>query len=254
MAEYPDIPTGSGKHPIAFVAISANDMAASTAFYSRLFGWQTHAVTSEITGAATPAGPNVSLRANTPDGFQGMVPFIGVADVKTELDRIAAAGGAVERDPWSAPMAGTLARFTDPSGIVYGLTGGVPGTLASIPLPFGSNPKPPSGTICSVELYARDETVTARFFNDVFEWGTRPTMPQYLGFNPGAGISGVFQSHTPSLPAVAYVYVEDVAATLNEIERGGGTRTAEPMSAPGMATFGYFTDPSGTIMGLMGLR
>ena len=41
MAEYPDVPTGSGKHPIPFVAISANDLALSTAFYQRVFGWQT---------------------------------------------------------------------------------------------------------------------------------------------------------------------------------------------------------------------
>jgi uncharacterized protein len=252
MAEYPDVPSGSGKHPIAFVAISANDLAASTAFYARIFGWQTHEVMPEIAGAATPAGPNVSLRANPPDGVQSMVPFIGASDVSALLNRIVAAGGSVEREPWSVPTAGTLARFTDPAGTVYGLTGGVQGTLAPIPVPFGANPKPPAGTICSIEMFMRDEPVTARFFNDVFQWGTRPTSPQYLGFNPGAGISGVFQSHTPSLPAVAYVYVSDVAAMLNEIERAGGKRTAEPMSAPGMGTFGYFTDPSGTNMGLIG--
>jgi predicted enzyme related to lactoylglutathione lyase len=252
MAEYPDVPTGSGRHPIAFVTLAANQLAASAAFYSRIFGWQTHAVTPDITGAATPAGPNVTLRANTPDGFQGMVPFIGVSDVDAALPRIVAAGGAIEREPWTVPMAGTIARFTDPSGTVYGLTGGVPGTLPSIPVPFGANPKPPAGTICSIEMYARDETVTARFFNELFEWGTRQTLPQYLGFNPGAGVSGVFQAHTPSLPAVAYVYVADVGATLNEIDRAGGRRTAEPMSAPGMGTFGYFTDPSGTHMGLIG--
>ena len=252
MAEYPDIPTGSGKHPIPFVAISANDLPASVAFYARIFGWQTHAVTPEITGAATPAGPNVSLRTNTPAGFPGVVPFIAVPGVDAMLDSIVAGGGTIEHAPWSVPMAGSLARFTDPSGTIYGLTGGVPDTLAPIPVPFGSNPRPLAGTICSVEMHSKDHTVTARFFNQLFEWGTRETMPQYLGFNPGAGIGGVFQSHTPSLPAVPYVYVGDVAATLTLIENAGGRRTADPMSAPGMGTFGYFTDPSGTHMGLIG--
>lgn len=252
MAEYPQIPTGSGKHPIPFVAIAASDLAASTAFYERVFGWRTHTVTPEITGAETPAGPNVLLRGSTGDGFAGMVPFIGVPEVPALLDRIVRAGGTIERAPWSVPTAGSLARFADPSGTVYGLTGGVLGALAPIPLPFGANPEPPAGTVCSVEMYSKDHTVTARFFNDLFEWGTRETMPQYLGFNPGSGISGVFQSHTPSLPAVAYVYVPDVAAALQEIEAAGGTRTAEPMSAAGLATFGYFTDPSGTTMGLIG--
>jgi hypothetical protein len=249
---YPDVPTGSGKHPIPFVSIAANDLAASADFYGRIFGWRTHAVAPEITGAETPAGPNVSLRANVPAGFPGTVPFIGVPDVEAMLDRIVAAGGGIEQGPWSAPVAGTLARFRDPSGTIYGLTGGVPGTLAAIPVPFGSNPKPPVGTICSVELYSRDHTTTARFFNDLFEWGTRETMPAYLGFNPGGGIGGVFQSHTPSLPALAYVYVGDVAAALTAIEAAGGSRTADPMSAPGLGTFGYFTDPSGTHVGLIG--
>jgi predicted enzyme related to lactoylglutathione lyase len=252
MAEYPVVPTGSGRHPIPFVTVSASDLAASTAFYGRLFGWQMHEVTPEITGAATPTGPNVSLRANTPLGFPGMVPFIGVADVPAMLERIIAGGGTIEHAPWSVPGAGTLARFADPSGTIYGLTSGVPGTLAPIPVPFGSNPKPPAGTICSVEMYSTDHTVTARFFNDLFEWGTREAMPQYLGFDPGAGISGVFQSHTPSVPAIAYVYVPDVAATLTAIEASGGRHLGEPMAVPGMGTFGYFIDPSGTHMGLIG--
>lgn len=56
----------------------------------------------------------------------------------------------------------------------------------------------------------------------------------------------------PALPVLAYVYVGEAAATLTEIEAAGGTRTGDPMSAPGMGTFGYFTDLSGTQMGLLG--
>jgi predicted enzyme related to lactoylglutathione lyase len=54
------------------------------------------------------------------------------------------------------------------------------------------------------------------------------------------------------LPAVAYIYVADVGKTLAEIEAAGGKRTADPMPIPGTATFGYFSDPSGTNMGLIG--
>lgn len=252
MTKYPDVPTGSGKHPIVFVAIAADELPASAAFYESIFGWPTHRVTPDVIGAATPAGPDVALRANAQDDACGMVPFIGVADVHAALDRVVISGGTVDRVPWSAPTAGLLARFADPSGTIYGLTGGLAETMASIPPPFGTKLEPPAGTVCSIEMYVKDHTVTARFFNDLFEWGTRETMPQYLGFHPGAGIGGVFQSHTPSVRAVAYVYVPDVAATLKQIDAAGGTGTAEPMSIPGMGTFGYFTDPSGTTMGLIG--
>lgn len=252
MSGYPEVPSGSGKHPIVFVAISANDLAASSTFYEGILGWQTQAVTPEVNGAATPAGPNVSLSGNTPEGAQKVVPFIGVPNVVAMLDRVVAAGGTIDRAPWKLPTAGTVARFADPFGTVYGLTDRVPGFLAPIPVPFGANPKPAAGTICSLEMYATDHTVAARFFNGLFEWGTRETMPRYLGFDPGGGIGGVFQSHTPSLPAIAYVYVRDVSATLQAIEAAGGTRMGDPMSAPGMGTFGYFTDPSGSNMGLIG--
>jgi predicted enzyme related to lactoylglutathione lyase len=43
-----------------------------------------------------------------------------------------------------------------------------------------------------------------------------------------------------------------VDATLDAIDAAGGKRSAPPMRAPGMACFGYFTDPSGTHMGLIG--
>jgi predicted enzyme related to lactoylglutathione lyase len=119
-------------------------------------------------------------------------------------------------------------------------------------MPLGSNPKPPAGAICSLEMYAADGAATARFFGDLFGWGTLPTMPRYIAFDPGACVGGVFQSHTPVLPALAYIYATDVPAKLAEIDAGGGRRTGEPMRMPGAGCFGYFTDPSGTSMGLIG--
>ena len=240
-------------HPISLVAISANNLPASAAFYSTLFGWQTHSVTPEVTAAVAPSGPSVSLRSKTPDGFPGVVPFIAVQDVDDVLRRAVAGGGAVERARWSLPMVGNLARFRDPSGTIYGLTDAMPAAeMPRVPLPFGANPKPPAGSICSLEMYAADPEAAGRFFNELFGWSTESTIPQYLAFDAGAGIGGVFQSHTPALPAVAYIYVGDVAATLQRIDAAGGKRTADAMPIPGMGSFGYFKDPSDTNMGLIG--
>lgn len=248
-----NLPQGTGNHPIIMVVISANDMTASTKFYSAIFGWQMHTLSPALTVAALPAGPSVSLRANTPEGFPSVIPFIGVSDVAAALQSVEAAGGSLERAAWSVPMVGQLARFKDSSGTIYGLTNAIaPGTIPHIPMPFGANPKPLANTICSLEMYAADGKAAADFFSNLFGWGTLETMPQYLAFDPGAGIGGVFQSHTPGTPAVAYLYVEDVAAKLAEIEAAGGTRLGDPMPIPGMACFGYFKDPSGSSMGLIG--
>ncbi|NOT34676.1 MAG: hypothetical protein HOP12_10975 [Candidatus Eisenbacteria bacterium] len=251
--EMPAIPKGSGEHPIVLVSISANDLAASSAFYSRVFGWQLQKMSAELIGVITPAGPAAALRSNVDAGFPGVVPYIGVPDVDAALKRAVNAGAAIDRGPWSVPMVGKLARFKSPAESLYGLTDTVsPTGSPHIPMPFGANPKPPAGAICSLEMYAGDGSAAARFFGDAFGWGSIETMPQFMGFDPGAGIGGVFQSHTPALPAVAYIYSTDVAASLIEVEAAGGKKTAEAMSVPGLGCFGYFTDPSGTNMGLIG--
>lgn len=251
--QMPKVPRGSGEHPIALVVVAANNLAASGAFYSKVFGWQVQPMSTELAGVVAPGGPTAALRSKVPAGFPGMVPYIGVPDVDAMLKRLVAAGGTIERAPWKVPGVGTLARFEDPTGIVYGLTDAMtPGGSPRIPMPIGSNPKPHAGTICHVEMYAADGVAAARFFGELFGWGTLATMPQYMAFDPGAGVGGIFQSHTPVLPAVAYIYATAVEAKLVEVAAAAGKRIGEPMRMPGAGCFGYFRDPSGTTMGLIG--
>ena len=249
----PRIPAGSGEHPIALVVVSANDLDASGAFYSRLFGWQLQKMSAELTGVGLPAGPMAALRSNVPGGFPGMVPYIGVREVDSMLARVVTAGGTVERPPWSLPMVGKLARFKDSNGTLYGLTDTIPpAPMPHVPMPIGSNPKPPAGALCHVEMYAADGPAAARVFGELFGWGALATMPQYMAFDPGAGVGGVFQSHTPALPSLAYLYATDVEAKLAEVAAAGGKPVGGPMRLPGVACFGYFKDPSDTMMGLIG--
>ncbi len=251
--EMPKVPAGSGEYPVVFVVISANNMAASSEFYNQVFGWRVQPMTAELSGFVTPAGPGGALRSKVPAGSPGMIPYIAVRDIDAMLQQLVAKKGAIERAPWSVPMVGKLARFKDPTGAVYGLSEALsPVESASIPMPIGSNPKPPDGAICHVEMYSADGAVAAQFFQDAFGWGTLATMPQYIAFDPGAGLGGVFQSHTPAMPAVAYIYTTDVEAKLIEIEAAGGKRNREPMRMPGVGCFGYFKDPSETNMGLIG--
>ena len=250
--ELPQAPRGSGLHPVTLVVISANQLAASSTFYSSVFGWQMMKMSAELMAAGATAGPAIALRAKVPEGFPGVVPYIGVSDVDAMMNRVVAGGATLERASWKIPMMGTLARFADVSGTIYGLTNAIsPTGSPHVPMPFGTNPKPPVNSICSLEMYAKDDA-SPQFFAQLFGWGTLPTMPAYVAFDAGAGIGGVFQSHTPALPAVAYIYVVDVAATLVTIEAAGGKRLGDAMSMPGMGTFGYFTDPSSTTMALIG--
>lgn len=250
---FPQVPPGSGQHPVLMIVVAANDLAASTAFYAKLLGCLAMPMGAEVSVLIPAAGPGLTLRSNNLPGFPGVVPFIGVPKVEAALEKSVAAGATVEKAPWQIPMVGTLARFRDASGTLWGLSDAGGSRPAHVPMPFGSNPKPAAGTVCSLEMYAADGAAAAKWFGGQFGWGSLATMPQFMAFDPGAGIGGVFQSHTPTLPAVAYFYVDDVVATLAKIESSGGQRVGDPMAMPGMATFGYFKDPSGTTMGLIGL-
>src|SRR5262245_16690643 len=252
--EMPQVPRGSGEHPIALVVVTANDLAASSTFYAKLFGWQVQPFSAELAGVVTPGGPPAALRCNVPSGFPGMVPYIGARDVDAMVSRVVAVGGTIERAAWKLPGVGKLARFKDPMGTIYGLTDALPpGGLPHVPMPLGPNPKPPAGAICSVEMYAADRPAAARFFEPLFRWWTLEPMTQYTPIDPGAGVGGDFQAHTPPLPTVAYIYTMDVEAKLAEIEAAGCRRLGDAMRMPGVACFGYFQDPSGTSMGLIGL-
>ena len=249
----PQVPAGSGQHPIVLIVLSANRLEASGAFYRDVFGWQLQPMSAELTGAVAPGGPMIALRANLPEGFPAAIPYLAVPQVEAALAAVVADGATEERAPWTIPGVGRMARFKDASGTIYGLTTATsPDAVKPVPMPFGDNPKPPANTICSLEMYAADGHAAGRFMQGRFGWGAQETMPQYVAFDPGAGIGGVFQSHTPAAPAMVYIYSNDVAATVVSLEAAGGKRMCEPMSMPGMGTFGYFTDPSGTPMGLIG--
>lgn len=249
----PQVPAGSGQHPIFMVLIAAHGAADAQAFYASVFGWTFQAVAPDIVTAVPPEGPAVTLRSTAPETNQLTVPFIGVKDVRASLAQVVACGGSVEREPWDMFMVGTMARFRDPSGTIYGLMSVVaPDPPARIPMPLGGNPRPVAGSACSLEMYAADGGAADAFFQECFGWSSLPTMPQFVAFDPGAGIGGVFQSHTPALPAVVYLASDDVAATMAAVVRAGGEAQGEPMAMPGLGTFGYFKDPSGTTVGLIG--
>ena len=121
--ELPQAPCGSGLHPVTLVVISAHELAASSTFDSTLFGWQMMKMSAELMAAGATAGPSIALRAKVPDGFPGVVPYIGVSDVAATLVAIEAAGGKRQGDAMSMPGMGTFGYFTDPSSTTMALIG-----------------------------------------------------------------------------------------------------------------------------------
>jgi predicted enzyme related to lactoylglutathione lyase len=65
---------------------------------------------------------------------------------------------------------------------------------------------------------------------------------------PDGGLS----AGTPNV--TVYVEVEDVAATLAEVERHGGSIIQQPFEIPGYTTVGRFADPEGNQIGIQARR
>jgi predicted enzyme related to lactoylglutathione lyase len=249
----PQVPAGSAEHPVCWLEIVTTDVAKSRAFYAGLFGWHIEAM-GDFVMFLLADGVSGNFKTDAEPGTQSTIPHIYAKDMQTALDDVVARGGEVVEAPRAVGENGeATAMFKDAAGTVYGLVNAAP----QLPVPhfppiFGPGPKPPAGTICSLELYGGDFAQAREFFGGVLGWGLLDTMPQYLMFDPGAGIGGVFQSHTAVTKSVAYIWVDDVRASLTAIEAAGGKRLGEPGSVPGLGTFGYFIDPAGTSMGLIG--
>jgi predicted enzyme related to lactoylglutathione lyase len=248
----PQVPAGKAQHPICWLEIVTADVTKSQAFYSELFGWRIEAMGDFV--MFFPAdGVCGNFKTDAEPGTQGSIPHIYADDMPAVLEAVVARGGEIAEPLRMLGEKEATAMFRDASGTLYGLVNAAP----QLPVPhfpqiFGPEPKPPAGSVCSLELYGGDFAATRELFGNCFGWGLLDTMPQYLMFDPGAGIGGVFQSHTAVTKSVAYIWVEDVGATLTAIEAAGGKRMSEPMSVPGYGTFGYFFDPAGTAMGLIG--
>lgn len=255
----PQAPAGSGTHPICWLEIQARDMDVSRRFYGEVFGWElTDMGRPEYIMFSSPGGLKGALTAQPHDleRGQGSMAHIYTANMDADIAALEALGAEFV-EPKTALGEGEhvvhTATFRDPAGTLYGLVD----MAAELPVPavpsgLGGGDKPPTGALSSIELYGGDFAQAKALFGELFGWGLLEAMPQYMMFNPGGGIGGVFQSHTAAAPCMPYIYVDDVHAAIARIESAGGKRLGDPMSMPGMGTFGYFTDPNGVGMGLIG--
>jgi predicted enzyme related to lactoylglutathione lyase len=255
----PQAPAGNGTHPICWFEIQAKDMEAARKFYGGVFGWEiTEFGRPDYVMFTPPGGPMGALTAQPHDleRTQGTMATICTQTLDADIAALEALG--IEfAEPKTAIGEGEHVAHTavirDSAGTLYGLVDMAPELpVPHVPSGLGSGPKPPPNSLSSIELYGGDFAKVKQLFGDLFGWGLLDTMPQYMMFDAGGGMVGVFQSHTAVAHSMPYIYVEDVSAKLAEIVAAGGKQIGEPASMPGMGTFGYFSDPNGVGLGLIG--
>jgi predicted enzyme related to lactoylglutathione lyase len=111
---------GNGK--ICYIEIPATDIASSSDFYHKVFGWQIRrrgdGSTSFDDGVGEVSG--VWLLGRPPSATPGLMIHIMVDDMSATLDAIVANGCEIAQ-PVGADAPEITARFRDPGGNLIGL-------------------------------------------------------------------------------------------------------------------------------------
>jgi predicted enzyme related to lactoylglutathione lyase len=109
--------------------------------------------------------------------------------------------------------------------------------------------------VVHIEIAAKDRAASAKFYHDLFGWEFESHGPpmNYTTFrsgNLGGGFPDVDGKMYKAGDVVVYIASEDLAADAKRIEAAGGKVLAPAMDVPGMGTFQFFSDPSGTRLSL----
>lgn len=107
-----------------------------------------------------------------------------------------------------------------------------------------------------VELNTTDPSKAKAFYGKLFNW-TLEDIPMgggsYTMIKPGAGTGGGLQKHpVPGAPSswLAYVTVDDIAASTQKAKDLGATVMLDVTEVPGMGWMSVIIDPTGASLGL----
>jgi predicted enzyme related to lactoylglutathione lyase len=110
-----------------------------------------------------------------------------------------------------------------------------------------------NGKICYIEIPAVDLESSVAFYQDVFGWNVRTRSDGSKAFDDGVGeVSGTWRLNRKPMTDVGlliYVMVDDVAATIEKIQKAGGT-IVQPIGGDAPEITARFADPAGNILGL----
>jgi predicted enzyme related to lactoylglutathione lyase len=102
--------------------LMTTDPAAATAFYSKLFGWQTEAMNMGMPYTVVKVGDSAigGMMGMPPGAPAGMpptwVPYVTVKDVDALVKQVVSLGGTVRMPPTDIPTVGRFAVIADPQG------------------------------------------------------------------------------------------------------------------------------------------
>jgi predicted enzyme related to lactoylglutathione lyase len=219
-------------------------------FYGALFGWEFAAgppelgsyVLAELDGRRVAGIGGGAAEPHRPVAWTTM---LAADDADQAAEMVRERGGTVGIGPLDAGDEGRLAIAVDPSGAVFGIWQGnrLPGAdLTGVP-----------GTVAWYELVTRESTLVAKFYQEVFGYGTEPSdgggadrVLLTVGGRAMAGVHGVGRDLSRELGAhwMTYFEVADVLEVAARAAELGGRVLAPPRES-GYGPMATLADPDG---------
>lgn len=242
----------------SWVDLGTPDLAAATAFYSGLFGWNVLAGPPESGGYAIAelrGKPVAGLGPQMNPGPPVWATYVNVDNADAVMAGVEAAGGHIIMPPMDVMDVGRMAILADPLGAVISVW--QPGNHP------GAGLVNEQGTYGWSELITTDVERSKAFYASVFGWGARTSGddPQtaYTEWQVDGRSVGGMMLKPPMMPAEVpphwdvYFIVPDADAAVDRVRELGGSLMFGPMDIePGR--FAAVADPTGAIFNVMALK
>lgn len=108
--------------------------------------------------------------------------------------------------------------------------------------------------LCHFEFMTDDPEKCKGFYKTVFNWEfDDSSMPGYTLIKTGSEPGGGLMKRPPDSPGpcyMTYFLVDDLDATLEKVNKTGGTTVVPKTPIPNVGHFAVFSDPEGIMLGL----
>jgi predicted enzyme related to lactoylglutathione lyase len=242
----------------SWVDLGTPDVAASTRFYTELFGWQAEDQGEQMGHYTMMRVDGKNVAAVTPlmnpQQPTAWTTYITTTSAEDTARKVTEAGGQVVAPPMQVMDLGSMAVFVDPTGAAFAVW--QPGTFTGADL----YNKPVS--ISWNELSTRDMPAAKAFYTKVFPWTAHSNpMPgggeyvewQIDGKSVGGGMA-MSPQIPPQVPPNWLVYFA-VANADNTVKRAQelGANVMMPATDIPQGRFAVLTDPQGATFAVIQL-
>lgn len=233
----------------SWVDLSTPDVAASTAFYGALFGWESGGMADEESGGydifmlrgKRVAGVGPIQSPETPPSWN---VYVTVDDVEAAVAKASDAGGQVAVPPTDVFTAGKMAFVIDPAGAFTGLW--------QPQDHIGAELVNETGTFGWEDLMTRDTDAALAFYTALFGWEGQAAGDYTVWLLDGEEIGGMAPL-PDSVPAevpshwMAYFFVDDADATAAQATELGGGVVTGPFDQEDVGRVAILRDAHGAV-------